>query len=235
MKNLLMIPIFLFSTQAFSFVGTESFTIVDADQVSLDPQECLVALRSTLSREELENKPRYQCYGLHLRNVTIELENGEQRVLSELKTPPMMELLGNVRLGQQCSERIVDAMNRRFQSGQLAPQETLELPRFEAFGVEGESVIHANTVKNRVLGLTAPGRESINYRLRGQDELNCHPQIDPPGLQVVENLYEEPSEDRGVLRNMGRHLRGLGFETLRATENVTDFIGTRVFNGGASR
>lgn len=219
-----------FHTAHAGQINTQKFSIISADNVEIDTQDCIIALRNTFSQDELNNRDRYNCYGLKLQNVVIQLDSGEEVFVPEIVTSPMMELFGSVALNRQCSERIVNSMNRSFQGENLNPQERFRLPEFEIFGVE-QGRVHAATAPNTIIGSRTLGRQSISYRHLGED-YNCHPQMNPPNLNIVESHYQEPVRDEGVIANTGRHLRGLGFEALRASENAANFVGTRVFGLG---
>ncbi len=218
---------------AHSKENTERFQILNADQVELEERDCVVAMRSKLSKEEFENRTKFDCFSLKLKNVSAMLENGEVIQIPEMSTQPMMELMGSLALSKKCSEKIVDAMQRRFKGEKFSYREQLKLPDFEAFGTV-DGVVQVATAKNRVFGSRTLGRESIDYKHKDQD-VRCHPQMNPPNLQIVENLYDAPVEDRGILNNMGRHLSGFGFEMLRATEEGAQWVGERVIGGKSSQ
>lgn len=227
--SLVFLATTLVSGFAHSNENTQRFQILNADQVELEERDCIVAMRSTLSQEELENRTKFECFSLKLKNVSAMLENGEVIQIPEISTQPMMELMGSIALSKKCSEGIVDAMQRRFSGEQFSYREQLSLPDFEAYGsVDG--VVQVATARNRVFGSRTLGRENIEYRDRDK-KLRCHPQMNPPNLQIVENLYDAPVEDRGILNNMGRHLAGFGFEVLRATEQGAEWVGEQVVGG----
>jgi hypothetical protein len=204
-------------------LGNRRFEIINAESVSAQNMGCILALRSTISERDAESRNRYDCFGLEIKNATIRFDNGEIAQVDQIKTQPMMELLGTTPLSEVCSERIASSMDRFLRGEGLEANERLNLPSFQAFGIEG-STIHVATASNTIRGHEIIGRSNISYNNKSP-RLNCSSSIKPSRVEVAQNYYERPSEDRGVLGNIGRSFRDLGVEAVRGTENVADSIG----------
>lgn len=206
-------------------VTKTDFRVLEADSVEVVEKECLFALRNTMTEKEVERKAKYSCYSLKMKNAIVETSDGEQMILGEVETKPLVELF-NIKASDKCIQRIADGMNKVFKGEKLGKGETLELPSFEVVAVNGGKVEVA-TSKNKVFGSRTLGRESFNYKNRSED-YRCHPHADKPSIQVVEKLEERVVEDEDVLGQLGRHAKGFGWNLLRAGEKAVDYTSDKI-------
>lgn len=206
-------------------VTKTDFRVLEADSVEVVEKECLFALRKTMTEKEVEQKAKYSCYSLKMKNAVVETSDGEQMILGEVETQPLVELF-NIKASDKCIQRIADGMNKVFKGEELGKGETLELPSFEIIAVDGGKVEVA-TSKNKVFGSRTLGRESFNYKSRNED-FRCHPHADEPSIQVVEKLDEPVVEDEDVLGQLGRHAKGFGWNLLRAGEKAVDYTSDKI-------
>jgi hypothetical protein len=230
MKTFTLSMILLLSSSAFANLeglANRRFEIIGASSVQVQNPGCIIALRSTISSNDHENRNRYDCYQLQIKDAVVRFENGEIGQVDTITTQPMMDLLGTVVVSRECSERIAGAMNRYFRGEGLNMSESLELPDFQVYGQNGSSELLVATGARAIRGHEMIGRRNISYR-DSANRSNCSASISPPNLQVSDQPYERPSEDRGVLGNIGRGLADIGRESVRGVENGVDFIGRRV-------
>lgn len=231
MKTLALTMTLLLSSTAMANLdglANRRFEIIGASDVEIQNPGCVIALRKTISSRDAESRNRYDCYQLQIKDAVVRFENGEIGHVDKITTQPMMELLGTTAVSRDCSERIAGAIKRYFQEGAgLNMSETLELPDFQVYGQNGSSELLVATGARAIRGHEIIGRRNIVYK-DSANKSSCSASISPPGVRVSDQAYERPSEDRGVLGNIGRGLADIGRETIRGVENGADFIGSRV-------
>jgi hypothetical protein len=234
MKTLTLSITMLLASSAYAQMeglANRRFEIIGASNVEVQNPGCIVALRSTISTRDAENRNRFDCFQLQISDAVVKFEDGTIGHVDRITTQPMMELLGTTPVSRDCSQRIAGAMNRYFKGEQLNISETLDLPDFQVYGQSHSGELLVATGARTIRGHEVLGRRNIAYTNRsGASRSNCSATISPPNVQVSDQHYNRPSEDRGTLRNLGRGLADIGREAVRGAEDGIDFIGRRVIN-----
>ena len=221
--SLILLPVY--GLMAQDEVKKTNFTVISAQETKVVEKECLFALRKTMTKKEVESKSKYSCYSVVFKNATIETEDGEQMILGEVETAPLVEAL-SIKTSRECADRLVNGINQSFSETGISKREKIKLPSFEVVGVV-DGKVHVATSKNKIFGNYAIGRESFSYENK-VDGYKCHPHSDRPSINVVDKFQETVVEDEDVLGGLARSAKGFGWNLLRAGEKAVDYTSRKV-------